>query len=996
MAKIGLALGLLLVLSLLGSILPITPAVATPEEVKWSEVNIPTEGKPGKWVLADGSHVQHLTIAIDDSLYGYVKNGGGDWLFKSDNDGRSWSQTDYEGNAITDIACSSLDADLLYVTDGSHVYQSDDAGSSFYMIADATLPALDTNESITCLDAGFMDDEPYLFIGTADGDNGNFGGVWYLAETHFGAGWIDLEVGNYDVYSIACSPRFKDDALAIAVVTDESKTYAVNNYGVVGEWSNRVELVDGSANSFAISAASDICFPSDFDETYELFVGVVSDTLGITGDVYQVTSDTAYELSINKNISSLDLIGEAFNTELLAGENDSAEVWYSPDDGDTWHSTDKLPSGDGPTYVVMAADFANSGRAYAATSGTESAFSYTADGGITWNQLSLIDTKISNIADLSLSPNYSQDDTLFMLTFDEEHIKHSLWRSLNGGARWERVFTSSLANVDSVTLVELSPQYGNGSQVVFLAGISNGNPAIWRSTDNGQSFIPRSAPFPVDIWAVVNDNSLFIGCYDAINNLGLVYATTNSGRSYPTGAVAGSQSLNSIALSPNYEQDKTILVGSTDGWVYWSNDNGTTFEPLPADASTPPFTDSVVVAFDPDYSHNDTVYAANNTEATTDSKERIYRFIIGESDTWESIDTSLAEGGMLSQLIVSAEGTLYATNSQPVDAADKEGGLERCLIPTYSLGPTFETVTRGLDDGVKLTGLWLYDNQLWSIDTANTRLMTYTDSLTLPVTLTSPPDKVPGIDTGNVNLDWEALTGATSYKWQLDYDTDFSSVPTEFEGNTDVSSARLPTLELATTYYWRVRATEPVLSPWSAKWSFTTSLGGEVIAPKLYNPETGARGMPLKPIFQWSAIAEANGYELLVSTDVSFTNPIIVKIDAYALPATAWQCDITLDYDTTYYWKVRATSSESHSAWSAVGAFTTEPPPLLEPSPPPELSPPPTPPQPEELPAPPPPPPASPQTTTPDWVKYLIGALLASVVLLSAIVLVLVVGIRRS
>ena len=145
-------------------------------------------------------------------------------------------------------------------------------------------------------------------------------------------------------------------------------------------------------------------------------------------------------------------------------------------------------------------------------------------------------------------------------------------------------------------------------------------------------------------------------------------------------------------------------------------------------------------------------------------------------------------------------------------------------------------------------------------------------------------------------------------------------------------------------------------------------------------------GMALKPIFQWSAIARADSYELIVSTGPPFENPTILKANDYALPSTAWECNINLNYNTTYYWKVRAISSDTHSAWSAVSAFTTTPP-ALEESPPEETSQPPTPPTP---PAPPP------QSTTPDWMKYLLGALLAALVLLSVIVLVLVSGMRRS
>ena len=143
--------------------------------------------------------------------------------------------------------------------------------------------------------------------------------------------------------------------------------------------------------------------------------------------------------------------------------------------------------------------------------------------------------------------------------------------------------------------------------------------------------------------------------------------------------------------------------------------------------------------------------------------------------------------------------------------------MERSLNPTYSLGPSFETVTRGLEDGATLTHIRQHGNRLWTIDSTNVRLMTYIDSLTQAITPVSPADEASGIGIGTVILEWDTLDGATDYKWQLDHDTDFTTVPTEFEDETKASSARMPELESTTTYYWRVRATEPVLSPWSDK-----------------------------------------------------------------------------------------------------------------------------------------------------------------------------------
>jgi hypothetical protein len=134
--------------------------------------------------------------------------------------------------------------------------------------------------------------------------------------------------------------------------------------------------------------------------------------------------------------------------------------------------------------------------------------------------------------------------------------------------------------------------------------------------------------------------------------------------------------------------------------------------------------------------------------------------------------------------------------------------------------------------------------------------------------------------------------------------------------------------------------------------------------------------MPLKPIFQWSAIVEANSYELLVSTDASFTNAIIIKTGAYALPSTAWQSDVNLDHDTAYYWKVRGISPSSYNTWSAVSAFTTKPSPELIP---PESS------SSFE-------PPPSSQSTTPNWIG---SALLLTMLAILITVIILTVKVFR-
>ncbi|MBI4187414.1 MAG: hypothetical protein HY530_07940 [Chloroflexi bacterium] len=1011
MAKTRLVPGVVCLLSVMT--LLAAPAQATTDEARWSRVNIPTEGEAGRWVLASGSDIRHLTMAIDGALYA-SGDGLSYTLYKSTDGGRTWRHT---GNVTADIvavAASPADAGAVYYATSSHVYRSTNGGASFTSLPPGPGGAGIGNISITSISVARRGGSHVIAAATRDADILEYGGIYTLDEGESFA-WVDTSLGNYDAYAVAFSPDFASDGQLVAVVTDESDTLVTARVGEGGWGENfddaRLDRDNSGAPTPLAAVSADIAFPADYQASIDgsvLFVAI--DTGSGNGDVYLVTitpvpgSSAATDLNISSayGLSNVDAAtvaasGSATAARLMAGAASSAQVYSSSDGGTSWTRSVKPPTGQAETHVLVSADFGTSGRAYAATSGDESAFSYTADGGATWNQTGLIDTSLSTILDVAPSPDYRRDGTLFMLTFGGEH---SLWRSSDGGASWERVFSSALPAVTSLDRVALSPGYGGGSQAVFVAGASNGNPAVWKSTNDGRYFIPRSAyaagaPLAIDAWVVADDNTLFIGSYDGSS--GLVYRTGNSGLFYPAGATAGTSQLYSLALSPDYERDGVMLAGNTAGSVFWSNDRGASFQPLPS------ITGSITVAFDRDFSDNDIVYAASDTP-----DKGIFRLAIGRSGTWENIDSSLPGGGIINQLGVSPDGVLYAANSKA------GGGMERSLDPSYSLGPAFETVTRGLDDGAKLVGLWQSGNQLWSMDTANTRLMTFADTLTAPVTLTSPSEQASSLGTvinhavSNISLDWETLAGATSYQWQLDHDTDFSSVPAGFEGTTRASTVRLPSLEPATTYYWRVRAAAPVLSPWSARWSFTTSLEAEAVQLELESPPAGAVGVPPKPVFQWSAIAGADAYEMLVSADASFASPIIIKIDSYALPATAWQSDTGLEYSTTYYWKVRARSASSYSAWSGVSAFTTQPapappplqlpaaeslPPMPQPAPAPETppaGPPPSPAPTSPAPAQPSVPPSA-QSTAPELMTWFMGIASVFLAIMVAILVTLII-----
>ena len=140
----------------------------------------------------------------------------------------------------------------------------------------------------------------------------------------------------------------------------------------------------------------------------------------------------------------------------------------------------------------MAPNFATVHKAYAVTCGMGSAFSYSGDGGLNWNQISLIDTKISDIPDIA-TPSAT---TTFMLTFNSANLIHSLWRTTDSSSTWDRIFCGSYSDINSMDLVKTIPQYGTDSPVIFVAGQKNSNPVIWKSNDNGQNFTVISRPAP--------------------------------------------------------------------------------------------------------------------------------------------------------------------------------------------------------------------------------------------------------------------------------------------------------------------------------------------------------------------------------------------------------------------------------------------------------------------------------------------------------------------
>jgi len=156
---------------------------------------------------------------------------------------------------------------------------------------------------------------------------------------------------------------------------------------------------------------------------------------------------------------------------------------------------------------------------------------------------------------------------------------------------------------------------------------------------------------------------------------------------------------------------------------------------------------------------------------------------------------------------------------------------------------------------------------------------------------------------------WSSVAGATSYRIQMDNNSDFSSPEINYSGS---STPHTPSLPLSPgTYYWRVRASNTCGdSNWSSVWSLTIIAAPG--APTLSSPANGSGTPDTTPTFIWLSVSGATSYRIQVDDNSDFGSP---EIDQ-TTPNTRYTPSSPLSTGT-YYWRVRASNTCRDSNWSS-------------------------------------------------------------------------------
>jgi hypothetical protein len=573
-------------------------------------------------------------------------------------------------------------------------------------------------------------------------------------------------------------------------------------------------------------------------------------------------------------------------------------------------------------------------NAVAGTSGASSAFAVSDDKGATFTDVSLIDTTLTNMRDVAIAPDNS---TQLLVTDTGVGGQTSVWKKT--GSVWNRVLNPAMSTGYILRT--------SGNSTYLFDTLSTN---LLYSSDGGEkSWLLRALPaVPVDA-AVESAQVVY-----ALTAGGSVYKSTNGGFTWNDAVSTGlgnGATITSIRINQ-------VLVGGTGGSVAYSTDGS---------ASSTTWTTKAMGV-------------GGNVQATADNLTNGVIYAVGSTAGGQVRRGSVGSTAPASDIIsgdVPGSGTGIALNSGVLyvldaDATTNMSSIRRVIDPAKA---SSSTVWSAVSTGSSTTLASLSRTpsalkstngpKLWAInDIATDTLFSLTDTVatgasavpapSIPADNFAPQTNSVTGETQDVTFSWPRLSESTAYQIEVSLDSAFSQTvvtaavaPVPATSNPVVAIISKTgavggivvanyVFQPGTTYYWRVKATTPLDSPYSSVRKFAFSSVQAATQPfKLVGPEIGATGVSIKPILSWTADpgntqypAGAKWYEVTMSEDPSFAIPEW----SHNVNGLVYGVVDDLKYNTTYYWRVRAVYADPFVQGSKVitpagpwmvGAFTT-------------------------------------------------------------------------
>lgn len=811
---------------------------------------------------------------------------------------------------VTGSAVSDLPGSVWYTDDGGFTWKDLDYASN------ANISSI----AISCNTTGRV-----IAVGTRTGTGG--GSISTLCLDKIGA-W-KLQAGAGDVLSIRFSPNYGDDLSLGCLYSTGRGTYY--NVGLHDPAINTVDwssVYDNSppclgSGGLSVTAAqvisADLSFPSDYrgQEPAQNRCYISIDDGGLTGTagIYRLDYNVPYRIfdsTASKRISSIAYYGTYVSGKLLAGEvlgqpcTATVSTWFTDAPvtcpKTCWHSALKPAtgaagydncsgSGTGNARVAWQAGgevaclFTCSSAALVAGPNwpvpfrtgrnlDESAFSVSRDNGMTWNQLSLIDTKISTFTDIAPSADSSVVFLASVNQFTGCRGFDSLWRSTaqTGYSQWERVLctlttdSSCTANQSNLAILRMPSDSPAGEYIAWCAA---GTRNILTSGDGGQTWRQARPNRVVKDLAWESSNTIYV-----LDHAGTVQKLTSNGSAWSYGQVmvTGLSSGYSVttaltAATPDNDGGCIVVAGDGDGEtdVAYSVDGGKNYKviavPLPVRGNT-------IVLCSSSFKSDGTVLAINEGGMFAWG-------IYSGKDSWEDWWGGAGYPSPVTCIATARNYSLYFTT--PATGGQAIPYIRWCsatsgLDPTISFGDPVTPTTRLRTSGGTFFGepilVWAIDQRVYSSNAGGAWLYSDTLSWKGPSIIAPSSQAAVSYDTvtgraGQVDLRWKPISLSRGYEIQIAADADFTlmmatigggySGPYYYPGDYSTPSLYIPPgggkvtddrgnswnvpgLEAGRIYYWRVSVKDvltgdAITSPQSSRESFSVRPGFPVRSP---------------------------------------------------------------------------------------------------------------------------------------------------------------------
>lgn len=177
---------------------------------------------------------------------------------------------------------------------------------------------------------------------------------------------------------------------------------------------------------------------------------------------------------------------------------------------------------------------------------------------------------------LGISPDFANDQTFFLATYDELTVGYiDILRSTDGGTTWTKL-PNGMDNIFKVTAIRVSPNF-KIDRAVFVATFGNG---IYQSSNQGNSW----QPFNTGLINLQAKNLVIAGTdpdyvlFLSLNN-GTFYRRSSTETAWNR-ILDPSFAVTVIAASPDFTQDGTVIAADTSGNLRISSDGGVNWTDL--------------------------------------------------------------------------------------------------------------------------------------------------------------------------------------------------------------------------------------------------------------------------------------------------------------------------------------------------------------------------------------------------------------------------------